>query len=139
MLTQLLHRPLISFIEGKYPSLNARIVLSAFIFKNFKMVCTSELKTYAKEICVALLQNSHDVVYSTYPLYFSSFVSWRSKDIEQMKGDINMCSSQLAQMVIKEPKDEADVQWNDGIARNITVMHQKMEVLEELSERVIMP
>jgi hypothetical protein len=124
-----------SSITTLYPEYNAKVLLTAFMIKNFPDVYADEnLLKQAGEICKALLKVDHFTLSQIYHEYFQTFLDWRNNDICNLKTSIELQKETLRSVAEPEPSDEADEQWNEGIEMNIQTLDKHIEKLDTYSK-----
>lgn len=120
--------------DFKLGDLNTRVLLSSFLFKNFRgyflLNENDELYKLSKDITEYLIQKKYKKVFEVYDIYFEKFSEWRKNDIEMMKSEISAASEQLSDMKVDgDDLDDAEKQWNNGLAMNIKNMKTSEKLL----------
>ena len=124
-----------SSITTLYPEYNAKVLLTAFMAKNFPDVYADEnLLKQAGGICKALLEVDHFTLSKIYHEYLQTFSDWRKNDIILMKTAIELQKETLRSVADPDPSNEADEQWNKGIAMNIQTLDKHIEKLDNYSK-----
>ena len=122
-------------IVSLYPEYNAKVLLTAFMVKNFPDVYADEnLLKQAGGICKALLEVDHSTLSQIYYEYLQTFSDWRKNDIIKMKTAIELQKETLRSVADPDPSNEADEQWNKGIAMNIKTLDKHIEKLDNYSK-----
>lgn len=115
--------------------LNTRVLLSSFLFKNFREYYllneNDELYQLSLVITKNLLEKNYEKVFKTYEKYFEKFSEWRRNDIEMMKSEILGARRILSDMKVEgENLDDAEKQWNQGLAMNMNKMKTTENLLD---------
>ena len=122
-------------IVSLYPEYNAKVLLTAFMVKNFPDVYADEnLLRQAGGVCKALLEVDHFTLSTIYHEYLQTFSDWRKNDIILMKTAIEVQKETLRSVADPDPSNEADEQWNKGIAMNIQTLDKHIEKLDNYSK-----
>jgi len=117
---------------------NPKILLSAFLIKNFGedyFGLTANDSLYRSAVKVASsLRFGGVVVQSEYIDFFDAFTDWRVIDIREMRHEISSATDSLNQMMVDEPIDDAEEQWNQGVAINLQIMNTTETLLKKYGE-----
>jgi len=134
MCTLLVSAHHIGCVSLLFPGYNAKVLLTAFMIKNFPDVYADEiLLGMAGEVCSALLGVDHMKLSKIYYEYFMTFSDWRKNDIIKMKTAIELQKETLTSVKDPDPSNEADEQWNEGIAINIKTLNIHIGKLDTYS------
>ena len=135
MCSRMVEKTNIGCVSLLFPGYNAKVLLTAFMVKNFPDVyADEELIGQAGGLCGALLSIDHLEVSKIYQKYFETFLEWRQKDILNLKMSIEVQKETLRSVAETEPADEADEQWNEGIEMNIQTLDKHLEKLDNYSK-----
>ena len=135
MCKKLMEAPNVGCVSLLFPGYNAKVLLTAFMVKNFPDVyADQELLAQADTLCKALLSIDHMEVSQIYHKYFETFSEWRKKDILNLKISLEVQKETLRSVAEPEPSDEADEQWNEGIEMNIQTLDKHIEKLDNYSK-----
>jgi len=136
MATRLVSKEGFADIKTLFPGYNIRVLLTAFMFKNFREVFDIPDALFEKTQCITeiLLGIQHEKLNKEYPIYFEMFTTWRNDDITKLKESIEGHKSIYGTMLEEEIKDEADQQWHDGVSSSIALMEKHIDVLDEYSK-----
>jgi len=117
--------------------LNTKVLMSSFLIKNFNeyfgIVRTDHLYQTASSVASSL-RFGGVVVNEEYTAFFDAFTEWRSIDIREMRREIVEATENLHQMVVDEPRDDAEEQWNQGVAINVRIMDTTDSLLKKYGE-----
>lgn len=118
-----------------FPGYNVKVLISAFMVKNFPDVYTDEeLQSSAKSITRCMLEINHEEISKIYQKYFKCFSEWRKNDIEVLKVSLELQKATFHDMIENDPADEADEQWNDGIQINMQTLDTHIDKLDVYSK-----
>lgn len=117
---------------------NPKVLLSSFLIKNFGedyFGLTADDPLYRSATKVASsLRFGGVVVQSEYIDFFDAFTDWRVNDIREMRHEISSATDNLNQMMVDEPRDDAEEQWNQGVAVNLRIMNTTESLLKKYGE-----
>ena len=118
-----------------FTGLNTKVLLSSFLIKNFHdyflLDENNEFLKMAKTISQSILQKDLEKVGQSYKKFHELFIEWREEDINGMKNEISSAKENLENMVLTETRDDADEQWNEGLAINMKLMDNTVEMLNK--------
>ena len=118
-----------------FTGLNTKVLLSSFLIKNFHdyflLDENNEFLKMAKTISESILQKDLEKVGQSYKKFHELFIEWREEDINGMKDEISSAKVNLENMVLTETRDDADEQWNEGLAINMKLMDNTVEMLNK--------
>ena len=118
-----------------FTGLNTKVLLSSFLIKNFHdyflLDENNEFLKMAKTISESILQKDLEKVGQSYKKFHELFIEWREEDINGMKNEISSAKENLENMVLTETRDDADEQWNEGLAINMKLMDNTVEMLNK--------
>ena len=135
MCEKLMSRENVGCVSLLFPSYNVKILLTAFMIKNFPDVYPDkELQECAETVCQALTNLDHLNMSKIYAKYFEIFTKWRQNDIKNLKTSIELQKETLNTMKEEDPSDEADQQWNDGISQNVETLEKHLKKLENYAQ-----
>ena len=136
MCTKLRDKEVIVQATTFFPHYNVRVLLTAFMLKNFRIVfdISDELFELSKLISDAVVTLNYDILNKEYTRFFALFSEWRHGDIEKMKSTIQVHKDIYTSLLDEEVKDEADEQWHEGVSNSIDIMNKHIDVLDEYSK-----
>ena len=138
MSTNLTNNEGVAGIATIFPGYNTRVLLTAFMFKNFRDVFDIPDPLFEKSnyITELLMGVQHEKLHAAYPAYFDLFKLWRESDISKLKETIKTHHTIYGKMLDEEEdiKNDADQQWHDGVTSSIATMEKHIEVLDEYSK-----
>jgi hypothetical protein len=124
-------------VKEQYPNFNTKILLSSFLIKNFRdyfMINEyDEVYRDAKAIVDTVI-NHQQVQQQDFDNFFNSFSAWRDEDIRGMRQEINSAQANLQNMLMDDPQDDADEQWNQGLQINMNIMKTTDSLLKKYGE-----
>ena len=134
----ILNKNLILFINENFKA-NPKILLTCFLFyknsEEFSISKNSKLYKYAKELTELLLEYKEiDKINLIYKDYEEEFVKWKNDDLDEMIDDISNTKDSFLNMLIENPSEVFDIQWNEGINKNIKTMDESLEKLDYFSK-----
>tara|TARA_Y100000816_G_C26084074_1_gene571805 strand:+ start:265 stop:735 length:471 start_codon:yes stop_codon:yes gene_type:complete len=123
---------LISNLKSTYSSFNPKLLLSAYIFKNFKenFNIDEAFHLASISICNSLTYDDTDI-HTVYDDFIHHFQIWKQKDIYIMRDDIQNMTTELKNTLIKDPKEDYDIQWNQGVNDSIMKMDKCLKDIEK--------
>ena len=128
---------LISSTRDRFEGMNPKILLTAFLIKNFPQEMDipgdHALTDLAKGVVKAILEEDMDTLGTVYPRFFEDFNKWRLHDIHLLKSQITHMSTELDAARAPDVKDEADKQWNDGINMSQKVLSTAVDQLDRFA------
>ena len=117
---------------------NTKVLLSSFLIRNFGknyFGIDESQPLYQTASHVALsLRFGGVIVEEEYTAFFDAFKEWRAIDIREMRREIAEATENLRQMVVDEPRDDAEEQWNQGVTINLKVMNTTDNLLIKYGE-----
>ena len=135
MMDLMLIKEEIETVNSFFVGLNSKILLSSFLIKNFHdyylLDNSDKLVKSSTTISNYLLQKDLKKVKEEYKTFYELFIKWRNEDINGMKSEIISAKSQLKTMVMEDPEDEADEQWNKGVEISVKIMDNTVEMLNK--------
>ena len=135
MMNLMLIKEEIEIINSFFVGLNSKVLLSSFLIKNFYdyflLDKSDKLVESSTTISNYLLQKDLKKVREEYRTFYELFIKWRNEDINGMKSEISSAKSQLETMVMEDPKDDADEQWNKGVEISVKIMDNTVEMLNK--------
>jgi len=135
MMKHLLDKEGVESVNSFYEGINTKLLLSSFLIRNFYkyflLTDRDELVKISKEICKNILENDKEKVNKNYHKFHSLFVQWRDYDIRAMKHEIEGARTQLENIMTENPPaDDAEEQWNEGVAINVKIMDNTIKMLD---------
>ena len=128
----------VSKVKEIFPKYNTRVLLSAFMVRNFQKILDipDNLFNKSEEIINILLgTNDPPKLENVYPEYFNIFNAWRNDDINKLKDTIEIHKIIYNSMLdSSSPQSEADQQWHDGISQSIEIFDKHIDKLDNLSK-----
>ena len=134
MLKLLLNKEEVENVKNFFGGLNTKVLLSSFLIKNFHdyflLDKNNNLVKSSKTISGFILDKNLENVGEEYRNFYTLFVNWREEDIDGMKTEIRSAQSNLETMVMDDPVDDADEQWNKGVEMSVKIMNNTVKMLE---------
>ena len=127
---------LIFTLKTQYPDMNPKLLLSAFMIKNFaKHIGTieCELLNASITICNAIMKQTKDIQ-NEYVYFSQLFKTWREKDLMLMSQDVQNMTSTLHKTFIENPTVDHDLQWNHGVEQSIKHMNKTLHDIDLFSK-----
>ena len=124
-------------VKEQYPNFNTKILLSSFLIKNFKdyfMINEYDEVYRDAKIIVESILSHQQLQQQEYDKFFNSFSTWRNEDIKGMRQEINSAQANLQNMLMDDPQDDADEQWNQGLQINMNIMKTTDSLLKKYGE-----
>jgi len=130
----LLDKELIEHVRNKYRGMNPKILLTAFLIKNFPQEMDipgdHALTDMAKGIVDAIMSEDMGTLGRVYPTFFEDFNKWRARDIHLLKSQIMLMKTDLDNTKAPNIQDEADQQWNDSVDMSQRVLSSASDQLD---------
>lgn len=118
-------------------TLNTRVLLSSFLFKNFGSAYllneNDDLFRAAAGIADRLVAEDFGAVADRYDAYYEHFSEWRRRDIALMQSEILGARRRLVDMKVGGggPSDDAERQWDAGLDLNLYTMDTCVSLLRK--------
>ena len=122
----------IETVRTSFPHYNTRVMLSAFMIRNFNKILDipSDLLEKSEELIGFLLGTMTGDINSIYPSYFSLFNEWRNDDINKLKDTIEIHKIIYDSMLDEIP----DKEWHDGVSDSMKIMDKHIDKLDTYSK-----
>lgn len=117
-------------VKESYPNLNERVLLTCFTI-NLLDEGNEDFKHSSKRLAEYLASDQQDNVNNEYPIFFEHFKKWRAEDINGLKSEITNAKQSLSEMLVDEERDDAEVQWNEGVKINMSIMDNTVSLLDK--------
>ena len=129
-----LDKELIEHARNKYKGMNPKVLLTAFLIKNFPQEMDipgdHALTDMARGIVDAIMSDDMDTMGIIYPTFFEDFNKWRARDIHLLKSQIILMRTELDNTKAPDIQDEADQQWNDSVDMSQRVLSSASDQLD---------
>ena len=137
MCKKITDKELISYVHRLFPQVNPKILLSVFVFKNFKddFQINDDMFITSLELCNILKNNpNYDNIYDVYSKFLSLFQEWRINDLDIMYKDITHMTDELIESKIKNATDDYSIQWNIGVDNSVNKLKKSLSDIDVLSK-----
>ena len=137
MCVKLTNRNLTHELGIKFPNTNPRILLSAYMIKNFAHsigTIEDELLEASIVLCNKVSIFHEKDIQKDYTNFSKLFKTWREKDLLLMSEDVQNMTIHLRNTIIENPMEDYDIQWNSGVEQSIKHMDNTLQDIEILSK-----
>jgi len=128
-----------SAVTQMFEGYNTRIALSSFMVKNFASMFPRDLVSHGTVLANNISSNNFVSFEKDYNIFKKVFFEWKQEDIQNIRDQISSTVESVEAMTIDSPRDEADRQWNEGVALNLENLEKSRDTLKLLAPSLESP